>query len=126
MRWSGYGLGLRTLPGGYYAFVESFAEKIASGPSVGWIAGPWLLISIGLMTLIILYSWTMEGSVHSEWVLPDHARTKSEEKRLRADEKSASGLQAESGGLSYSPASSHASAWSFSSKSKCLICACTK
>ncbi len=66
LRWSGYGLGLRTLPGGYYAFVESFAEKIASGPSVGWIAGPWLLISIGLTSLIILYSWTTEKNARGK------------------------------------------------------------
>ena len=26
-RWSGYGLGLRSQPGGYYDFVDSFAEK---------------------------------------------------------------------------------------------------
>ena len=46
-RWllrSGYGLGLRSQPGGYYDFVDSFAEKIA-GASVGWIAGPWLLMT---------------------------------------------------------------------------------
>ena len=65
LRWSGYGLGLRSQPGGYYDFVDSFAEKIA-GASVGWIAGPWLLMSIGLMTLIILRSWTAEKSVHGE------------------------------------------------------------
>jgi hypothetical protein len=53
LRWSGYGLGFRSLPGGYYDFVESFAAKIASGARIGWIAGPWLLMSIGLMTLII-------------------------------------------------------------------------
>ena len=66
LRWSGYGFGLRSQPGGYYDFVESFAEKIASGPSVGWIAGPWLLMSIGLMTLIIVRSWTAEKSLHGE------------------------------------------------------------
>ena len=66
LRWSGYGLGLRSLPGGYYDFVESFAEKIASGASVAWIAGPWLLMSIGLMTLIILRSGTAEKRVHGE------------------------------------------------------------
>ena len=65
LRWSGYGLGLRSRPGGYYDFVDSFAENIA-GASVGWIAGPWLLMSIGLMTLIILRSWTAEKSVHGE------------------------------------------------------------
>ncbi len=63
LRWSGYGLGLRSLPGGYYDFVERFAEKIASGSSILWIAGPWLLISIGLMILIILRSWTTENNV---------------------------------------------------------------
>ena len=66
VRWSGYGLGLRSQPGGYYELVESFAEKIASGPSIGWIAGPWLLMSIGMMTLIILRSWTAEKRVHGE------------------------------------------------------------
>ena len=66
LRWSGYGLGLRSQPGGYYELVESFAEKIASGPSIGWIAGPWLLMSIGMMTLIILRSWTAEKRVHGE------------------------------------------------------------
>ena len=66
LRWSGYGLGLRSQPGGYYDFVQSFAEKIASGPGVGWIAGPWLLMSIGLMTLIIVRSWTTKESVHGE------------------------------------------------------------
>jgi hypothetical protein len=65
LRWSGYGLGLRSQPGGYYDFVDSFADKIA-GASVGWIAGPWLLMSIGLMTLIILRSWTTKESVHGE------------------------------------------------------------
>jgi hypothetical protein len=65
LRWSGYGLGLRSLPGGYHEFVDSFAERIA-GASVGWIAGPWLLMSIGLMTLIILRSWTAEKNVHGE------------------------------------------------------------
>ena len=65
LRWSGYGLGLRSLPGGYHEFVDSFAEKIA-GTSVGWIAGPWLLMSIGLMTLIILRSWTAKKSIHGE------------------------------------------------------------
>ena len=65
LRWSGYGLGLRGQPGGYYDFVDSFAEKVA-GASVGWIAGPWLLMSFGLMTLIILRSWTAETSVHGE------------------------------------------------------------
>ena len=65
LRWSGYGLGLRSPLGSYYDFVDSFAEKIA-GASVGWIVGPWLLISIGLMTLIILRSWTAEKRVHSE------------------------------------------------------------
>jgi len=63
LRWSGYGLGLRSLPGGYYDFVESFAEKISNGPGVGWFAGPWLLIGIGLLTLIILRSWTTESNV---------------------------------------------------------------
>jgi hypothetical protein len=66
LRWSGYGLGLRSLPGGYYDFVESFAETIASRASIGWIAGPWLLMSIGLMTLIILRSRTTEKNVHGE------------------------------------------------------------
>ena len=66
LRWSGYGLGLRSLPDGYHGFVESFAAKIASGPSVWWIAGPWLLMSLGLMTLIILSSWTTERKVHGE------------------------------------------------------------
>jgi hypothetical protein len=67
LRWAGYGLGLRSLPpGGYFDFVDSLAAKIASGPSIGWIAGPWLLMSIGLMTLIILRSWTIERNVHSE------------------------------------------------------------
>ena len=65
LRWSGYGLGLRSQPGGYYDFVDSFAEKIA-GASVGWIAGPWLMMSFGLMTLIILRSWTAEKNVHGE------------------------------------------------------------
>ena len=65
LRWSGYGLGLRSQPGGYYDFVDSFADKIA-GASVGWIAGPWLLMSIGLMTLIIVRSWTTKESVHGE------------------------------------------------------------
>jgi len=64
LRWSGYGLGLRSLPGGYHDFVESFAEKIASGASVGWIAGPWMLMGIGLMTLIVLRSRTTEKSVN--------------------------------------------------------------
>ncbi len=63
LRWSGYGLGLRRLPGGYYDLVEGFAEKIAGGTSVGWIAGPWLLMSIGLMTLIILRSRVTETNV---------------------------------------------------------------
>jgi hypothetical protein len=63
LRWSGYGLGLRRPPGGYYDLVESFAEKIAGGPSVGWIAGPWVLISIGLMILIVLGPWTTEKNV---------------------------------------------------------------
>ncbi len=63
LRWSGYGLGLRSLPGGYHDFVESFAEKIASGASVGWIAGPWMLMGIGLMTLIVLRSRTTEKNV---------------------------------------------------------------
>ena len=66
LRWSGYGLGLRSQPGGYYELVESFAEKIASGPSIGWIAGPWLLMSIGLITLIVLRSGTAEKSFHGE------------------------------------------------------------
>ena len=66
LRWSGYGLGLRSLPGGYFDFVETLAAKIASAPSIGWIAGPWLLMSIGLMTLIILRSRTIERNVHSE------------------------------------------------------------
>ena len=66
LRWSGYGLGLRSLPGGYNDFVESFAEKIAGGAGIGWIAGPWLLMSIGLMTLIILRSRTAEKNVHGE------------------------------------------------------------
>ena len=66
LRWSGYGLGLRSLPGGYYDFVQSFAEKIASGAGIGWIAGPWLLMSIGLMTLIILRSRTAEKNVRGE------------------------------------------------------------
>ena len=66
LRWSGYGLGLRSLPGGYRDFVENFAGKIASEASIGWIAGPWLLMSIGLMTLIILRSWTTKESVHGE------------------------------------------------------------
>jgi hypothetical protein len=66
LRWSGYGLGLRSLPGGYYDFVESFAAKIASGASIGWIAGPWLLMCIGLMTLIILRSQATEKNVHGE------------------------------------------------------------
>ena len=66
LRWSGYGLGLRSLPGGYYDFVESFAEKIASGASVAWIAGPWLLMSIGLLALITLRSRTTEKNVHGE------------------------------------------------------------
>jgi len=35
LRWSGYGLGLRSLPGGYHEFVDSFAEKIA-GASGRW------------------------------------------------------------------------------------------
>ena len=35
LRWSGYGLGLRSQPGGYYDFVDSFADKIAQGASVG-------------------------------------------------------------------------------------------
>ena len=35
LRWSGLGLGFRSLPGGYYDFVESFAAKIASGASIG-------------------------------------------------------------------------------------------
>ena len=65
LRWSGYGLGLRTRPDSYHDVVESLAEKIA-GASVGWIAGPWLLMSIGLITLIILRSWTAEKSVHGE------------------------------------------------------------
>jgi hypothetical protein len=56
---------LRSQPGGYYDFVDSFAEKIA-GASVGWIAGPWLMMSFGLMTLIILRSWTAEKNVHGE------------------------------------------------------------
>ena len=29
-------------------------------------SGPWLMISIGLMTLIILRSWTAKESVHGE------------------------------------------------------------
>lgn len=66
LRWSGYGLGLRSLPSGYFDFVDSLAAKIASGPSIGWIAGPWLLMSIGLMTLIIVRSRTIERNVHSE------------------------------------------------------------
>lgn len=63
LRWSGYGLDLRSQPDGYYDLVENFAEKIAGGPSVGWIAGPWLLMSIGLVTLIILRSRTTEKNV---------------------------------------------------------------
>ncbi len=41
LRWSGYGLGLRSLPGGYHEFVDSFAEKIAG--AMKGIAGhaPW-------------------------------------------------------------------------------------
>jgi hypothetical protein len=66
LRWSGYGLGLRSLPGSYNEIVESLAEKIASGASVGWIAGPWLLMSIGLMTLIILRSRTAERNLGGE------------------------------------------------------------
>ena len=66
LRWSGYGLGLRRLSGGYYDFVESFAEKIASGASVAWISGPWMLMSIGLLALIIIRSRTTEKNVHSE------------------------------------------------------------
>lgn len=66
LRWSGYGLGLRSLPGGYYGFVESFAEKVANGASIGWIAGPWLLISIGFLSFLILRSSTAEKNVHSE------------------------------------------------------------
>jgi hypothetical protein len=65
LRWSGYGLGLRSQPGGYHDFVESFAAKIASGASVWWIGRPWLLMSLGLMTLIILRSRT-EKNVHGE------------------------------------------------------------
>jgi hypothetical protein len=48
------------------ALVESFADKIASGASVGWIAGPWLLMSIGFMSLIILRSRATEENVHGE------------------------------------------------------------
>jgi hypothetical protein len=66
LRWSGYGLGLRSLPGSYHDFVESFAAKIASGASIGWIAGPWLLMSVGLMTLVILRSRTTEKNLHGE------------------------------------------------------------
>jgi hypothetical protein len=66
LRWSGYGLGLRSPPGGYYHLVESFAEKIAGGAGVGWIAGPWLLMSIGLMTPIIFRSRTTEENIHDE------------------------------------------------------------
>jgi hypothetical protein len=58
LRWSGYGLGLRRLPGGYDDLVESFAGTISGGSSLGWIVGPWLLMSMGLMTLTILYSRT--------------------------------------------------------------------
>ena len=66
LRWSGYGLGLRSLPGGYYDFVESFLAKTASGASIGWIAGPWMLMSIGLMALIILRSRTTEKNIHGK------------------------------------------------------------
>jgi len=66
LRWAGYGLGLRGLPGSYNAFVESFAAKIVNEGSVAWIAGPWLLISIGLIALIILRSRTTERRAHRE------------------------------------------------------------
>ncbi len=58
LRWSGYGVGLRSRPG-YYDLVESFAAKIASGDAnIGWIIGPWLLMSIGFMALIVVRSRT--------------------------------------------------------------------
>ena len=66
LRWSGYGLGLRTRPDSYHDVVESLADKIAGEASVGWIAGPWLLMSLGLMTLIILRARTTAVNVHSK------------------------------------------------------------
>jgi hypothetical protein len=66
LRWSGYGLGLRSPPGGYDGLVDRLAEMIASRPSIGWIAGPWLLIGIGLMTLLVLRAWTDEKDLRGE------------------------------------------------------------
>jgi hypothetical protein len=60
LRWAGYGLGLRSLPGSYNSFVESVAAKITNEVSIAWIVGPWLLMSIGLIALIILRSRTTE------------------------------------------------------------------
>ena len=66
LRWAGYGLGLRGLPSSYNSFVESVAAKIANEVSIAWIVGPWLLISIGLIALIILRSRTTEERAHGE------------------------------------------------------------
>lgn len=58
LRWSGHSLGLRSLPD-HQDFVEGLAAKITSGDaSIGWIIGPWLLMSIGLMALVVLRSRT--------------------------------------------------------------------
>jgi hypothetical protein len=63
LRWSGYGLGLRDIPGSYNSFVENVAAKLANEVSVAWIVGPWLLMSIGLLAWLILQSRTAEKRV---------------------------------------------------------------
>ena len=64
LRWAGYGLGLRDLSGSYNAIVESIAVMIVKEGSVAWIIGPWLLMSIGLIALIILRSRTTDKPAH--------------------------------------------------------------
>ncbi len=66
LRWAGYGLGLRGLPGSYNAYVESLAAKIVNDGNIAWIVGPWLLMSIGLIALIILRSSTTEKHARGE------------------------------------------------------------
>jgi hypothetical protein len=58
LRWSGYSLGLRDASGRYNSFVASF---LADEVSIGWIIGPWLLMSVGILVLLVLHSRTAES-----------------------------------------------------------------